>query len=38
MAGFTLDAWFLGLCLQRMGYICMQVRAGARGHTCRPTA
>ncbi|KAG2500538.1 hypothetical protein HYH03_001315 [Edaphochlamys debaryana] len=25
MAGFTLDAWFLGLCLQRMGYICMQV-------------
>ncbi|KAG2500519.1 hypothetical protein HYH03_001296 [Edaphochlamys debaryana] len=25
MAGFTIDAWLLGLCLQRMGYICMQV-------------
>ncbi|PNH10694.1 Multidrug resistance-associated protein 1 [Tetrabaena socialis] len=25
MAGFTVDAWFLGLCLQRMGFICMTV-------------
>ncbi|GLC60118.1 hypothetical protein PLESTB_001575900 [Pleodorina starrii] len=30
MAGFTLDAWFLGLSLQRMGYICMQVGIRAR--------
>lgn len=27
MAGFFLDAWLVGLCLQRMGYVCMQVRA-----------
>ncbi len=30
MAGFTIDAWFLGLCLQRMGYICTQVGIRAR--------
>ncbi len=30
MAGFTLNAWFMGLCLQRMGYICMNVGIRAR--------
>ncbi|GLI68304.1 hypothetical protein VaNZ11_012665 [Volvox africanus] len=30
MAGFTLDAWLLGLSLQRMGYICMSVGIRAR--------
>ncbi|GLC53728.1 hypothetical protein PLESTB_000780900 [Pleodorina starrii] len=30
MAGFTIDAWFLGLSLQRMGFICMQVGIRAR--------
>ncbi len=30
MAGFFLDAWLVGLCLQRMGYVCMQVRASRR--------
>ncbi|KAG2424609.1 hypothetical protein HXX76_014334 [Chlamydomonas incerta] len=30
MAGFTIDAWLLGLCLQRMGYICMNVGIRAR--------
>ncbi|KXZ44762.1 hypothetical protein GPECTOR_62g877 [Gonium pectorale] len=30
MAGFTIDAWCLGLCLQRMGYICMTVGIRAR--------
>ncbi|GIL86269.1 hypothetical protein Vretimale_13733 [Volvox reticuliferus] len=30
MAGFTIDAWLLGLSLQRMGYICMSVGIRAR--------
>ena len=30
MMGFTIDAWLLGLCLQRMGYICMTVGIRAR--------
>ncbi|KXZ54551.1 hypothetical protein GPECTOR_4g616 [Gonium pectorale] len=30
MVGFFLDAWALGLCLQRMGFICMQVGIRAR--------
>ncbi|GLC48313.1 hypothetical protein PLESTB_000082600 [Pleodorina starrii] len=29
-AGFFIDAWLLGLSLQRMGYICMQVGIRAR--------